>query len=80
MEDLQGKTLQVGDIIAYATSQSNSVEMKIGEVIELIPALVSEKGRLVKSSKIRVEVHKSSSYFKPSKPVLITNFNRVVIL
>lgn len=80
MKDLQGKTLQVGDIIAYATSQSNSVEMKIGEVIELIPTILSENGRLVKSSKIRVEVHKSSSYFKPSKPVLITNFNRVVIL
>lgn len=80
MKDLQGKTLQVGDIIAYATSQSNSVEMKIGAVIELIPAVVSANGSITKYSKIRVDVLKSSSYFKPSKPVLITNFDRVVIL
>ena len=77
--DIVGRDLEVGDRIAYATSQSNSVEMKIGTITELVMSKKVADWQ-TPSPKIRVQVEQTSGYLPPEKPVLISKLDRVVKL
>lgn len=76
-KDITGQNLNVGDRIAYATSQSNSVEMKLGTIVELVQT-ISYNDRVI--PKIRVQVEETSGYRAPAKPVLLEKLKRVVKL
>lgn len=79
-KDITGQDLNVGDRIAYATSQSNSVEMKLGTITELVPQKL-DKYEWMQPVKIRVQVEETSARWgTPAKPVLITKLERVVKL
>ena len=77
-KDITGQDLNVGDRVAYATSQSNSVSMKIGNITELVSKESGWSDRMV--HKIRILVDTSSDRWLPEKPVLIEKLNRVVKL
>lgn len=71
--DLRGNPVGVGDTIAYAVTAGRSGAMRIGKVIEIVWAheKVERYWKDNVPTKLRVEVSESSSYGKPSKPVLI---------
>lgn len=76
-KDITGQPLAVGDRVAYATSQSNSVEMKLGVITELVETVPKYEWESV-VHKIRVQVEETSGYRPPKKPVLIAKLYRVV--
>lgn len=71
--DLRGRTVVVGDRIAYSANDGDTAGLRTGTVLEIIPAheKVEKYWTRKVPTKLRVEVEHSTGYSKPSKPVLI---------
>ena len=85
VEDLRGVFVKEGDTIAYAATDGRSGGLRVGLVLEVIPAHTKHKKwgsdtyPVEVPAKIKVAVQASSGYWAPEKPTLIqASFKRFV--
>lgn len=87
LTDWRGNEYGVGDIVLYATSQSSSVEMHEGTVLEIAEKKHSWKDEY--TTVLKVQPTKSASSYstkttawrdEPFKPVTLRVLNRVTFL
>lgn len=77
--DLRGVFVKAGDTIAYAATDGRSGGLRVGTVLEIVPAHPSPNGYSEVPTKLRVSVDHSSGYWAPEKPTLIqASFKRFV--
>lgn len=70
VQDLRGDWVKVGDTIAYAATDGRSGGIRVGKVIEIVPAHESKWGNEI-PPKLKVDVGFSSGYWVPGKPTVI---------
>ena len=79
--DLDDIVVDVGDRIAYAVRDGDRAGMRIGEVVEIIPAVESKSWYDRRPPKLRVKVERSTGYNIPDRPTLIeANVRKFVVI